>query len=80
MNLGLSSVFGIFTTNFHILLIVRIAQSAGAGAMAGLGLVLASRYIPYERQGRATLFNTLPMTEVYPLEEVNQAYNDRRGS
>jgi DHA2 family metal-tetracycline-proton antiporter-like MFS transporter len=44
--LGLSSVFGIFATNFHILLIVRIAQSAGAGAMAGLGLVLASRYIP----------------------------------
>jgi MFS family permease len=51
--LGLSSVFGIFATNFHILLIVRIAQSAGAGAMAGLCLVLASRYIPYERRGRA---------------------------
>lgn len=23
----------------------------------------------------SALFNTLPMTEVYPLEEVNQAYN-----
>lgn len=51
--IGLSSVFGIFATNFHFLLIVRIAQSAGAGAMAGLGLILASRYIPYERRGRA---------------------------
>lgn len=53
MILGLSSVFGIFATNFQALLIARIAQSAGAGVMPGLGLVLASRYIPYERRGRA---------------------------
>ncbi|PGY05868.1 MFS transporter [Bacillus sp. AFS031507] len=53
MIMGLSSVFGIFATNFQALLIARIAQSAGAGVMPGLGLVLASRYIPYERRGRA---------------------------
>jgi DHA2 family metal-tetracycline-proton antiporter-like MFS transporter len=51
--LGLSSVFGIFARDFHALLAARILQSAGAGAMAGLGLVLASRYIPFERRGRA---------------------------
>ncbi|KIL37286.1 MFS transporter [Cohnella kolymensis] len=51
--LGLSSVFGIFARDFQSLLTARILQSAGAGAMAGLGLVLASRYIPYERRGRA---------------------------
>lgn len=51
--LGLSSVFGIFARDFGALLAARILQSAGAGAMAGLGLVLASRYIPYERRGRA---------------------------
>jgi DHA2 family metal-tetracycline-proton antiporter-like MFS transporter len=51
--LGLSSVFGIMAHDFHVLLAARILQSAGAGAMAGLGLVLASRYIPYERRGRA---------------------------
>jgi DHA2 family metal-tetracycline-proton antiporter-like MFS transporter len=51
--LGLSSVFGIIARNFHALLTIRILQSAGAGAMAGLGLVLASRYIPSERRGRA---------------------------
>ncbi|TVX98670.1 MFS transporter [Cohnella terricola] len=51
--LGLSSIFGIFANSFHTLLIARIAQSAGAGSMAGLGLVIASRYIPYERRGRA---------------------------
>jgi DHA2 family metal-tetracycline-proton antiporter-like MFS transporter len=51
--LGLSSVFGVFAHDFHALLAARILQSAGAGAMAGLGLVLASRYIPFERRGRA---------------------------
>ncbi|MED4796854.1 MFS transporter [Priestia megaterium] len=51
--LGVASVFGIFATNFQALLFARIAQSAGAGVTAGLGLVIASRYIPYERRGRA---------------------------
>ncbi|MGE7608233.1 MFS transporter [Peribacillus frigoritolerans] len=51
--LGLSSVLGIFAKDFHTLLTTRILQSVGAGAMAGLGLVMASRYIPYERRGRA---------------------------
>ncbi|MEC0231891.1 MFS transporter [Paenibacillus alba] len=51
--LGLSSIFGVFAADFQTLLIARILQSAGAGAMAGLGLVLASRYIPIERRGRA---------------------------
>ncbi|GGG70258.1 MFS transporter [Paenibacillus radicis (ex Gao et al. 2016)] len=51
--LGLASVFGIFASNFQALLFARIAQSAGAGVTAGLGLVIASRYIPYERRGRA---------------------------
>ncbi|UKS28646.1 MFS transporter [Paenibacillus sp. HWE-109] len=53
LTLGLSSVFGVFAHNFQMLLLARILQSAGAGAMAGLGLVLASRYIPIERRGRA---------------------------
>ncbi|WP_232058163.1 MFS transporter [Cohnella abietis] len=51
--LGLASVFGVFVENFQALLAARIAQSAGAGVTAGLGLVIASRYIPYERRGRA---------------------------
>ncbi|RKP51637.1 MFS transporter [Cohnella endophytica] len=51
--LGASSVIGIFARDFEILLLARILQSAGAGAMAGLGLVLASRYVPIERRGRA---------------------------
>jgi DHA2 family metal-tetracycline-proton antiporter-like MFS transporter len=51
--LGLSSILGVFADDFQTLLLARILQSAGAGAMAGLGLVLASRYIPIERRGRA---------------------------
>ncbi|MDR6552052.1 MFS transporter [Paenibacillus qinlingensis] len=51
--LGLSSVFGLFAREFHTLLAARILQSAGSGVMAGLGLVLASRYIPLERRGSA---------------------------
>ncbi|KQX46686.1 MULTISPECIES: MFS transporter [unclassified Paenibacillus] len=51
--LGSSSVFGLFAREFHALLMARILQSAGAGVMAGLGLVLASRYIPIERRGSA---------------------------
>ncbi|MDT3425388.1 DHA2 family metal-tetracycline-proton antiporter-like MFS transporter [Paenibacillus forsythiae] len=51
--LGLSSVLGIFAHDFHVLLLTRILQSAGSGVMAGLGLVLASRYIGAERRGAA---------------------------
>lgn len=53
MVLGLSSILGLFAHDFDMLLTARILQSAGSGAMAGLGLVLASRYIPIERRGRA---------------------------
>jgi MFS transporter, DHA2 family, metal-tetracycline-proton antiporter len=51
--LGLSSVFGLFAHDFKTLLLARILQSTGAGVMAGLGLVLASRYVPIERRGSA---------------------------
>ncbi|UJF32550.1 MFS transporter [Paenibacillus hexagrammi] len=51
--LGFSSVLGLFAQTYGVLLAARILQSAGAGAMAGLGLILASRYIPPQRRGRA---------------------------
>jgi DHA2 family metal-tetracycline-proton antiporter-like MFS transporter len=51
--LGLSSIFGIFARDFQSLLTARILQSAGAGAMTGLGLVIASRYVPFEKRGGA---------------------------
>jgi len=51
--LGVSSIFGLFAHSFYELMAARIMQSAGAGAVFGLGLVLTSRYIPYARRGRA---------------------------
>ncbi|RUS49032.1 MFS transporter [Cohnella sp. AR92] len=51
--LGLSSLVGLFANGFEVLLAARILQSAGAGTMAGLGLVMVSRYIPAERRGRS---------------------------
>jgi DHA2 family metal-tetracycline-proton antiporter-like MFS transporter len=51
--LGISSVLGFFADSFSIVLAGRLLQSCGAGAMPGLGMVLASRYVPFERRGRA---------------------------
>ncbi|WP_313638702.1 MFS transporter [Paenibacillus sp.] len=41
ITLGVASVFGLFAHDFNTLLITRIVQSAGAGAMAGLALNLS---------------------------------------
>ncbi|MEH7418697.1 MFS transporter [Neobacillus drentensis] len=51
--LGISSVIGFFSTNFFILLGVRILQAAGAGAVMGLSMIMAGRYIPLSRRGKA---------------------------
>ncbi|MCR8634265.1 MFS transporter [Paenibacillus radicis (ex Xue et al. 2023)] len=51
--LGVSSVLGFMAQGFDLLLTARLLQSCGAGAMPGLGMVLASRYVPFERRGRA---------------------------
>lgn len=50
---GISSIIGFFTHSFGILLVARLIQASGAGAVPGLGIVLASRYVPFERRGRA---------------------------
>ncbi|QGQ94117.1 MFS transporter [Paenibacillus psychroresistens] len=51
--LGLSSILGFFSDSFGFVLLARLLQSCGAGAMPGLGMVLAARYVPIERRGRA---------------------------
>ncbi|QOY35161.1 MFS transporter [Anaerobacillus isosaccharinicus] len=54
--LGIASVIGFFANQFYLLLIARILQAAGAGAVPGLAMVLASRYIPLSRRGRAMAY------------------------
>ncbi|MFC0273494.1 MFS transporter [Metabacillus herbersteinensis] len=51
--LGIASVIGFFSTHFFILLGARILQAAGAGAVMGLSLIMAGRYIPLVRRGKA---------------------------
>lgn len=51
--LGTASILGFVAHDFGILLVARLIQASGAGAMPGLGMVLASRYVPFERRGRA---------------------------
>ncbi|MCM3766476.1 MFS transporter [Neobacillus niacini] len=51
--LGIASVIGFFSTHFFILLGARILQAAGAGAVMGLSMIMAGRYIPLSRRGKA---------------------------
>ncbi|MBM7602259.1 DHA2 family metal-tetracycline-proton antiporter-like MFS transporter [Metabacillus crassostreae] len=51
--LGIASIIGFFSTNFALLLASRVLQAAGAGSVPGLAMVLASRYIPISRRGKA---------------------------
>ncbi|MGM0876589.1 MAG: MFS transporter [Bacillota bacterium] len=54
--LGIASVIGFFSNTFYLLLATRILQAAGAGAVPGLAMVLAGRYIPIVRRGKAMAF------------------------
>jgi MFS transporter, DHA2 family, metal-tetracycline-proton antiporter len=51
--LAVASLIGFFSNHYIVLLLARIIQAAGAGAVPGLAMVLAGRYIPKARRGRA---------------------------
>jgi len=51
--LSIASIVGFLSNSFSILLLARLFQAAGAGAVPGLAMVLASRYIPVSRRGKA---------------------------
>lgn len=53
-SLSLSAMVGFFSNSFLLLLLARLVQAAGAGALPALSLVIISRYVPAERRGRAT--------------------------
>lgn len=50
---GIASVIGFYSTHFLFLLGARILQAAGAGAVMGLSMIMAGRYIPLSRRGKA---------------------------
>jgi MFS transporter, DHA2 family, metal-tetracycline-proton antiporter len=47
------TVFGFFSHQFYALLVARIVQALGGGVIPGLGMVVAGRYIPLSRRGKA---------------------------
>ncbi|WP_128895234.1 MFS transporter [Longirhabdus pacifica] len=51
--LGIASFIGWMANTFVELLLARLLQAAGAGSVPGLAMVLASRYIPLSRRGKA---------------------------
>lgn len=51
--LGVASLIGFFAHQFTLLIIARILQALGAGSVPGLAMVLAGRYIPLSRRGKA---------------------------
>ncbi|MGP1908446.1 MFS transporter [Metabacillus sp. JX24] len=51
--LGAASIIGFFSESFYLLLFARVLQAAGAGAVPGLAMVLAGKYIPISRRGKA---------------------------
>lgn len=68
--LGSASVFGVFSWDFYSLLSARILQSAGAGSMAGLGMVVIRRYIPSEQRGRAIALISAGSTLAFGLGPI----------
>ncbi|MFZ3591443.1 MFS transporter [Bacillus sp. DJP31] len=54
--LGMASMIGFLSNSFILLLVARILQAAGAGAVPGLAMVLAGRYIPISRRGRVMAY------------------------
>ncbi|MFC5587707.1 MFS transporter [Sporosarcina soli] len=51
--LATASIIGFFSTHFFLLLGARILQATGAGGFIGLGMIMAGRYIPLSRRGKA---------------------------
>jgi DHA2 family metal-tetracycline-proton antiporter-like MFS transporter len=53
VSLSAAAIVGLFSDSFLLLLLVRLVQASGAGAIPALSLVLITRYIPLERRGKA---------------------------
>ncbi|WP_240689368.1 MFS transporter [Ammoniphilus sp. YIM 78166] len=51
--LGVASMIGYIANTFSLLVTARLLQAVGAGAVPGLAMVLAARYISLARRGRA---------------------------
>ncbi|CAG7659091.1 MFS transporter [Paenibacillus allorhizosphaerae] len=53
VSLSVAAIVGLFSESFLLLLLVRLVQASGAGAVPALSLVLITRYVPLKRRGKA---------------------------
>lgn len=53
VSLSVAAMVGLFSDSFLLLLLVRLVQASGAGAIPSLSLMLITRYVPLERRGKA---------------------------
>ncbi|MBB3114162.1 DHA2 family metal-tetracycline-proton antiporter-like MFS transporter [Paenibacillus phyllosphaerae] len=53
LSFGGAAIIGLFSNSFIPLLIARLIQASGAGAIPALSMVLITRYVPVENRGKA---------------------------
>jgi DHA2 family metal-tetracycline-proton antiporter-like MFS transporter len=53
LTLGSASLIGFFSHHYLLLLVARLIQASGAGAIVSLSFVLIARFIPLSRRGKA---------------------------
>jgi MFS transporter, DHA2 family, metal-tetracycline-proton antiporter len=68
--LGIASVIGFFSTHFFTLFAIRILQAAGAGAVMGLSMIMARRYIPLSSRGKAIAIITSAASLAFGLGPI----------
>lgn len=70
MLFGIASIAGFFAQSFSVLITARIVQALGAGVSQALGIVLAARYIPVSRRGRAMAAISLAASLAFGLGPI----------
>jgi DHA2 family metal-tetracycline-proton antiporter-like MFS transporter len=70
VTIGSASIFGAFTWDYYSLLAARILQSAGAGSMTGLGMIVIRRYIPSDQRGKAIALISAGSTLAFGLGPI----------
>lgn len=67
---SIASIIGFFAKTFSVLIVARLIQAAGSGASQALGIVLAARYIPVTRRGRAMSLISLAASLAFGLGPI----------
>lgn len=67
---GIASLVGFLSTSYIVLLGARLVQALGSGASQALGIVMAARYIPLSRRGRAMASISLAASLAFGLGPI----------